>query len=234
MSDPRSRPSSSSTGRTRTRRVGTARSTPFGSRPPVIAAANPLRGIERRCVPERVLDRIDGRSSSPGTRTAGRHEPRGDGNPTSHALVYVASFLASPARRLSSSSPSSRAPSSPALHSRSYPTPAVAWRPTLHRPGAFPALFAGDVDADVAQQMAVTQRPLALAAFEAPVTRAAWSSIESWVLAADQDLAVPTSCRTGWRNGRTPHLVETTRPTRSRLAPGRHPASPRAAQKTAR
>ena len=39
--------------------------------------------------------------------------------------------------------------------------------------------------------MAVTQRPLALAAFEAPATRAAWKSIESWVLPARQDLAVP-------------------------------------------
>ena len=39
--------------------------------------------------------------------------------------------------------------------------------------------------------MAVTQRPLALAAFEAPATRAAWRSIESWALSATQDLAVP-------------------------------------------
>ena len=45
----------------------------------------------------------------------------------------------------------------------------------------------------MAQQMAVTQRPLALAAFEAPATRAAWRSIPSWMLAARQDLAVPAS-----------------------------------------
>ncbi len=56
--------------------------------------------------------------------------------------------------------------------------------------------------------MAVTQRPLALAAFEAPATRAAWTSIESWVLLAAQDLAIPAELTRFMSERANAHLVE--------------------------
>jgi len=60
----------------------------------------------------------------------------------------------------------------------------------------------------VAERMAVTQRPLALAAFTAPATRAAWRSIESWVLLAAQDLAVPAELVRFMTERADAHLVE--------------------------
>ncbi|WP_281690039.1 hypothetical protein [Pseudonocardia thermophila] len=72
----------------------------------------------------------------------------------------------------------------------------------------FHELFAGAVDPDVAEQMAATQRPLALAAFEAPATRAAQKTIESWALSAKQDLAAPAELSRFMAQRAGAHLVE--------------------------
>jgi pimeloyl-ACP methyl ester carboxylesterase len=55
----------------------------------------------------------------------------------------------------------------------------------------FRAAFAGDVDADTAQVMAVAQRPFTETAFGAPSGPVAWRSVPSWYLLGTEDRAIP-------------------------------------------
>jgi pimeloyl-ACP methyl ester carboxylesterase len=178
----------------------------------VIAAANPLRGIESDAAYlSSVLDSIDGPIVIAGHSYGGVvMSHAAEGNPNVTALVYVASFLAEPGEtlvELVTKFPGAELGS--AARPVPYPTADGGTAPDLYiDQERFPALFAGDVEADVARRMAVTQRPLALAAFEAPATRAAWRSIESWVLLARQDLAVPAELSRWMAERANAHLVE--------------------------
>ena len=178
----------------------------------VIAAANPLRGIESDAEYLRsVLDSIDGPIVVAGHSYGGVvMSHAADGHPDVTALVYVASFLAEPGEtliELVGKFPGAELGS--AAQPVPFPTADGGTGSDLYiDQERFPALFAGDVDPDVARVMAVTQRPLALAAFEAPSTRAAWSSIESWVLMARQDLAVPAELSRWMAERANAHLVE--------------------------
>ena len=178
----------------------------------VIAAANPLRGIESDAAYLRsVLDSIDGPIVIAGHSYGGVvMSHAAEGHPNVTALVYIASFLAEPGETLAelvAKFPGAELGS--AAQPVPYPTTGGGMAPELYiDQERFPALFAGDVDADVAQQMAVTQRPLALAAFEAPATRAAWKSIDSWVLLARQDLAVPAELSRWMAERANANLVE--------------------------
>jgi pimeloyl-ACP methyl ester carboxylesterase len=55
----------------------------------------------------------------------------------------------------------------------------------------FRAAFAGDVDPDTAQAMAVAQRPFTEAAFGAPSGPIAWRSVPCWYLLGTEDKAIP-------------------------------------------
>jgi pimeloyl-ACP methyl ester carboxylesterase len=55
----------------------------------------------------------------------------------------------------------------------------------------FPGAFAGDVDPETAQVMAVAQRPFTEAAFGAPSGPVAWRSVPSWYLLGTEDKAIP-------------------------------------------
>ena len=178
----------------------------------VIAAANPLRGLESDGEYLRsVLESIDGPIVIAGHSYGGAvMSHAADGNPNVTALVYVASFLAEPGESLVDlveKFPGAQLGG--AAQPVPYSTPDGGTATELYiDQEQFPALFAGDVDRAVAQQMAVTQRPLALAAFEAPATRAAWKTIESWVLLAAQDLAVPAELVRFMSERADAHLVE--------------------------
>lgn len=162
---------------------------------PVIAVANPLRSLEGDADYLRsVLETIEGPIVLAGHSYGGHvMSHAADGNPNVTALVYVASFQAEVGEsllELVEKFPGAQ------LGGAAVPTPYRTADGTTETeltidPDQFHALFAADVDAVVAERMAVTQRPLALAAFTAPATRAAWRSIPSWVLLARQDLAVP-------------------------------------------
>ncbi|MCL3819357.1 alpha/beta fold hydrolase [Aeromicrobium wangtongii] len=179
---------------------------------PVIAAANPLRSIEGDAAYVRsVLDSIEGPIVVAGHSYGGVvMSHAADGHPDVTALVYVASFLAEPGETLVdlvTKFPGAQL--GDAAQPVPYPTPDGGTAPDLYiDQERFHELFGADVDADVAEQMAVTQRPLALAAFEAPSTRAAWKSIESWVLMAEQDLAVPAELSRFMADRAGAHLVE--------------------------
>lgn len=57
-------------------------------------------------------------------------------------------------------------------------------------PKAFPSVFAADVSASVARVLAAAQRPLAAAAFEERASAAAWKTKPSWALVAGADQAI--------------------------------------------
>jgi len=178
----------------------------------VIAAANPLRSLEGDAeYLASVLASIDGPIVLAGHSYGGHvMSHAADGNPDVTALVYVASFLAEPGESLVDlveKFPGAQLGG--AARPVPYPTPDGGTGSDLYIDREqFPVLFAGDVDLAVARRMAVTQRPLALAAFVAPASRAAWTSIESWVLSANQDLAVPAELSRFMAERADAHLVE--------------------------
>ncbi|KPI20033.1 hypothetical protein OK074_7646 [Actinobacteria bacterium OK074] len=55
---------------------------------------------------------------------------------------------------------------------------------------AFADVFAADVPADVTKTLAVSQRPLAAAAFTEPAVSAGWQTKPSWALVAESDHAI--------------------------------------------
>lgn len=179
---------------------------------PVIAVANPLRGLESDAEYLRsVLDSIEGPIVIAGHSYGGYiMSHAAEGNPNVTALVYVASFLAEPGESLADlvvKFPGAE------LGGAAQPVPYLAPDGSMATElyidqERYNALFAGDVDPATAERMAVTQRPLALAAFEAPATRAAWKSIESWVLLAAQDLAIPAELTRFMSERANAHLVE--------------------------
>ncbi len=58
-------------------------------------------------------------------------------------------------------------------------------------PLLYPPVFAADLPAQAAANMAATQRPLTLTALTDPAAEPAWKTIASWYLVARDDLAIP-------------------------------------------
>jgi pimeloyl-ACP methyl ester carboxylesterase len=57
-------------------------------------------------------------------------------------------------------------------------------------PTSFPEIFAADVDPALARVLAVSQRPLAGAAFGEPANSAAWRNLPAWGIVAASDRAI--------------------------------------------
>lgn len=80
----------------------------------------------------------------------------------------------------------------------------------------FPALFAADVDPDLAAVLAVSQRPLAARAFSEAAPVAAWKTKPSWGLVASSDRTInPDVERYGYERAGDDHR-------RGRLLPSGH------------
>jgi hypothetical protein len=94
--------------------------------------------------------------------------------------------------------------------------------------GRFPAIFAGDVEDALAKTLAVSQRPLAGAAFTEKASAAAWKTKPSWGSVATADHTInPDVERFGYQRAGTTvteidssHLVMLSPPQGSR---GHHP-----------
>jgi pimeloyl-ACP methyl ester carboxylesterase len=83
----------------------------------------------------------------------------------------------------------------PLVVTTSYPTdydaPGAAGGPELYiQREKFQETFCADAPTDVAEVMAVTQRPVAGAALQEPATAAGWKTIPSWYLISEQDNGV--------------------------------------------
>jgi pimeloyl-ACP methyl ester carboxylesterase len=69
-----------------------------------------------------------------------------------------------------------------------YDAPGAAGGPELYiQRDRFQETFCADAPAEVAEVMAVTQRPVAGAALQEPATAAGWKTIPSWYLISEQD-----------------------------------------------
>jgi pimeloyl-ACP methyl ester carboxylesterase len=77
-----------------------------------------------------------------------------------------------------------------------YDAPGAAGGPDLFiKIEDFHEAFCADLGEDVAGPMAVSQRPLAAAAFTEPASAAVgWRDLPSWYLVSDHDNAIPPDC----------------------------------------
>ncbi|MBB3674773.1 alpha/beta fold hydrolase [Modestobacter versicolor] len=164
---------------------------------PVVAAANPLRGLRSDAADLRsVLDQLTGPLVVVGHSYGGSVvSEAADGHPGVRALVYVGSFLL--AEGESTGELAGRFPGNE-LGSALVQVPVPGSPPVTDlyiQPDRFRPVFAADVPAEVTELMAVTQRPITSDALEEKATRAAWRTIPSWTLVTLQDLAVPAAAQ---------------------------------------
>ena len=162
---------------------------------PVIAAANPLRGLDTdaRYV-QSILRSVSGPVVLAGHSYGGSvMSEAADGQQNVKALVYIASFLLEQGEstgQLAAKFPGAQL--GPALDNVPFPTLGGGTGEDLYiKKDEFQKVFAADVPDDVADLMAATQRPITVAALDEPATKAAWKTIPSWNMVTTQDLAIP-------------------------------------------
>jgi pimeloyl-ACP methyl ester carboxylesterase len=80
-------------------------------------------------------------------------------------------------------------------------------------PSAFPAVFAGGIPLETAQVLAVSQRPLAAAAFGEPASAAAWKTKPGWGIVSSADHTInPDVERFGYERAGLRSVVEVDAP----------------------
>jgi pimeloyl-ACP methyl ester carboxylesterase len=179
---------------------------------PVIAAANPLRGLHADAEYVRtVLDRVAGPIVLAGHSYGGSvMSEAASGNPHVKALVYVASFILEEGE--STGELAAKFPGGE-LGDALNPVPLdrAAGKDVTDlyiQQETFHAVFAADVAEDVAALMAVTQRPIVADALEEKATSAAWRTIPSWNVITRQDLAVPAESQRFMGERANSHNIE--------------------------
>jgi pimeloyl-ACP methyl ester carboxylesterase len=166
---------------------------------PVIAAANPLRGLaaDAEAVGDLVAS-VDGPVVLAGHSYGGAViSEAAAGDTQVKALVYVAAFI--PDKGESALELSNKYPGStlgPTLDAVPFPLADGGTGTDLYiKAPSFHDQFAADVPHDVTDLMAATQRPIAAAALEEPATAAAWRAIPSWSLVATADRNIPPAAQ---------------------------------------
>jgi pimeloyl-ACP methyl ester carboxylesterase len=158
---------------------------------PVVAAANPLRGLHSDAEYVRsVLAGVPGPIVLAGHSYGGSvMSEAADGDGDVKALVYIASFA--PEKGESTSALAAKFPGGqlgPALNQ----VPVAGVGTDLYiKQDQFRRVFAADVPRNETALMAATQRPITSAALDETATRTAWKSIRSWFMVTRQDLAIP-------------------------------------------
>jgi pimeloyl-ACP methyl ester carboxylesterase len=162
---------------------------------PVVAAANPLRGLHSDAEYVRsVLASIKGPIVLAGHSYGGSvMSEAADGDTDVKALVYIASFA--PDKGESTSALAAKFPGGQlgeALNQVPVTVPGAGAGTDLYiKQDQFRRVFAADVPRRETALMAVTQRPITSAALDEKATRTAWKSIRSWFMVTRQDLAIP-------------------------------------------
>ncbi|MDZ4267881.1 MAG: alpha/beta hydrolase [Mycobacterium sp.] len=162
---------------------------------PVIAAANPLRGLRSDAeYVGSVLDSVSGPVVLAGHSYGGSvMSEAAVGHPNVKALVYIASFILEPGE--STSQLAGKFPGAelgPALNTVPFPLPNGSSGNDLYiKQDEFRRVFAADVAPEITELLAATQRPITEAALNEPATQAAWKSIPSWNMVTTEDLAIP-------------------------------------------
>ena len=175
---------------------------------PVVAAANPLRGLHVDAEYVRtVLDSVTGPIVVAGHSYGGSvMSEAAAGNPHVKALVYVASFILEEGE--STGELAAKFPGGE-LGSALNPVPLAGDGTDLYiQQETFHDVFAADVAEDVAALMAATQRPIVADALEEKATDAAWKTIPSWNVVTRQDLAVPAESQRFMGERANSHNIE--------------------------
>jgi pimeloyl-ACP methyl ester carboxylesterase len=161
---------------------------------PVVAAANPLRGVQRDAASvATVVAAIEGPIVLVGHSYGGSViSAAANGQPNVRALVFVAAFA--PLAGESAAELSGRFPGGTLGSALAKP---VALPDGSHdlsiRPDKFHSQFAADVPASTAALMAISQRPITDAALNEPAGEPAWKSIPSWFIYGDADKNIPAA-----------------------------------------
>lgn len=165
---------------------------------PAIAVANPLRGIASDAAAVgRTIAGIPGPVLLVGHSYGGAAiTVAGATAPNVIGLVYVAAFVPDEGEValavLGAHTPTELGTS---LIPASVP-PSEAEVELIIDPAKFPAIFAADLPADVTSVLAVSQRPVAGAAFQEPSGPAAWKTLPSWYVLATGDQALGVDVET--------------------------------------
>ncbi|MCX4706399.1 alpha/beta hydrolase [Streptomyces sp. NBC_01373] len=176
---------------------------------PVVAAANPLRGLSSDSAYLRdVLAAIDGPVVLAGHSYGGAViSSAAHGADNVKALVYIAAFM--PDKGESAIELAGKYPGSTlgeALRPVPITMPDGSQGADLYiQQDKFHHQFAADVPESTTDIMAVAQRPVTGAALEEGAGEPAWKTIPSWVLVATEDLNIPPRrLRPSWPSGPRP------------------------------
>jgi len=162
---------------------------------PVIAFSNPLRGLT---YDSEYLKQF--LSTLPGPLVLVGHSYGGalitnaaTGNPNVKSLVYIAAYALAEGESVAAANSlgGGHAEVTDHLVVRPFPGASEGDADAFIDPAFFPQLFAGDLPAVVAKNMAATQRPGAFASLVTPSGVPAWKTIPSWYLVASNDRIIP-------------------------------------------
>lgn len=162
---------------------------------PVIAPANPLRGIASdSAYIASVLASVEGPIVLVGHSYGGAVITNAaTGNPNVKALVYIAGFALANDESIAGlfeTFPGSQVLT--ALHTVPFPLPDGSTGVDVYlEQDKFHDIFVQDVSPRTAAAMGATQRPIALSILEEPSGEPAWETIPSWFLIPEQDNVIP-------------------------------------------
>lgn len=163
---------------------------------PVIAVANPLRGLANdSAYLSSVLAGVSGPVVLAGHSYGGMVITEAAAtNPQVEALVYIAAFA--PETGESALSLSGEFPGSKLGPDTTDSVPYPDGIDTYIKPDSFREVFAGDLPESTTSVLAATQRPAAVAALtDNAAGPSAWQTIPSWYLVADEDNAIPPAAQ---------------------------------------
>jgi pimeloyl-ACP methyl ester carboxylesterase len=179
---------------------------------PVVAAANPLRGLSSDAAYLKdLLAGIDGPVVLAGHSYGGSViSDAAYGADNVKALVYIAAFL--PEKGESAFDLSGKFPGSTlgdTLRQVPITLPDGSKETDLYiRQDEFHQQFAADVPESIAGVMAVTQRPVTNAALAEGASEPAWKTTPSWALLASQDRNIPVEAQRFMAGRAGAHAVE--------------------------
>ncbi|MFG1708594.1 alpha/beta fold hydrolase [Nonomuraea sp. M3C6] len=162
---------------------------------PVIAPANPLRGLPTDApYIASVLKSIEGPIVLVGHSYGGAVITNAAVDvPNVKALVYIAAFVPDEGEQLGvliNKYPGTQIPG--AVREVPFPNPDGSTGTDLYlRPDKFRSAFAADLPVSTTRLMQAGQRPFSASSFTDKTTGAAWRTVPSWALVATEDKAIP-------------------------------------------
>jgi pimeloyl-ACP methyl ester carboxylesterase len=179
---------------------------------PVIAPAIPMRDLAQDAAYlSSVLATIDGPIILVGHSYGGAViTDAATGNPKVKALVYIAGFALDNGESLADISGAyTNSDLGTNLQTRQYPLADGSSGTDLYiNPVVFRDVFARDVATATTAVMAVTQRPLSLAAFASSSSVPAWQTIPTWYMVATKDRAIDPAAERFMASRASAHTLE--------------------------